>query len=253
MRSRPAWPAIFIGRSGPFRICARKAEYGCIVTNPPYGERMGADDEIERLYRSFPIVLRRLPTWSFYILSARPDLEALVGQTADRRRKLYNGPLECTYYQFHGPRPPRDEIAGRVNDEPEGAPEIVDSTGGTPKAPAMGVASLNMRNKERIEPSSHALRRKLRDPPPRAGGPAFGGLLPASTRQAEEFANRLRNRARTSRRWPTKRGITCYRLVRAQTCPTCRWWSIATKTRCTSPSLPGRMSGRPPSMPTGSI
>jgi 23S rRNA G2069 N7-methylase RlmK/C1962 C5-methylase RlmI len=42
-------------------------------------------------------------------------------------------------------------------------------------------------------------------------GPAFGGLRTSATRQAEEFANRLRNRARHLRRWP-KRGITCYRL-----------------------------------------
>ncbi len=42
--------------------------------------------------------------------------------------------------------------------------------------------------------------------------PAFGGLQSAATRQAEEFANRLRNRARHFRRWPTKRGITCFRL-----------------------------------------
>ncbi|HEX3599764.1 MAG TPA: class I SAM-dependent RNA methyltransferase, partial [Lacipirellulaceae bacterium] len=92
----------------PFSDLRAKAEYGCIVTNPPYGERLGDDAEIEQLYRTFPLVLRRLPTWSHYILSSRPDLEALVGQTADRRRKLYNGPIECTYYQFHGPRPPRD-------------------------------------------------------------------------------------------------------------------------------------------------
>ena len=91
----------------PFAELRAKAEYGCIITNPPYGERMGDDAEIEQLYQTFPLVLRRLPTWSHYILSARPDLEALVGQRADRRRKLYNGPLECTYYQFHGPRPPR--------------------------------------------------------------------------------------------------------------------------------------------------
>ncbi len=42
--------------------------------------------------------------------------------------------------------------------------------------------------------------------------PAFGGLQESATRQAEEFANRLRNRARHFRRWPTKRGITCFRL-----------------------------------------
>jgi 23S rRNA G2445 N2-methylase RlmL len=56
-----------------------KAEYGCIVTNPPYGERMGEDEAIERLYRSFPEVLRRLPTWSHHILTARPRSRATRG------------------------------------------------------------------------------------------------------------------------------------------------------------------------------
>jgi 23S rRNA G2069 N7-methylase RlmK/C1962 C5-methylase RlmI len=42
--------------------------------------------------------------------------------------------------------------------------------------------------------------------------PAFGGLQQSATRQADEFASRLLNRARHFRRWPTKRGITCYRL-----------------------------------------
>ncbi|MEX2316012.1 MAG: bifunctional 23S rRNA (guanine(2069)-N(7))-methyltransferase RlmK/23S rRNA (guanine(2445)-N(2))-methyltransferase RlmL [Pirellulales bacterium] len=159
----------------PFTELRAKAEYGCIITNPPYGERMGDSAEIEQLYQSFPLVLRRLPTWSHYILSARRDLEALVGQQADRRRKLYNGPIECTYYQFHGPRPPRD--AGDAATLPTNALK-------TPTSPQGSL-------------------------PP---GPAFGGLLPAAERQAEEFANRLRNRARHLRRWPTKRGVTCYRL-----------------------------------------
>jgi 23S rRNA (guanine2445-N2)-methyltransferase / 23S rRNA (guanine2069-N7)-methyltransferase len=206
----------------PFSDLRAKAEYGCIITNPPYGERMGADDEIERLYRSFPLVLRGLPTWSFYILSARLDLEQMVGQIADRRRKLYNGPLECTYYQFHGPRPPRGETIGRVNEEPGDAREIVESSGGTPKAPSDGRGELEQaQEREEFEPveprpSPEAQGRAtptLPPPSPRPNiGPAFGGLLPESKRQAEEFANRLRNRARHLRRWPTRRGITCYRL-----------------------------------------
>ena len=56
----------------PFDELRTKAEYGCIITNPPYGERLGADAEIEQLYRSFPLVLRRLPTWSHYISRPAP-------------------------------------------------------------------------------------------------------------------------------------------------------------------------------------
>jgi 23S rRNA (guanine2445-N2)-methyltransferase / 23S rRNA (guanine2069-N7)-methyltransferase len=179
----------------PFSELRAKAEYGCIVTNPPYGERMGDDAEIEALYKSFPIVLRRLPTWSHYILSARRDLEALVGQQADRRRKLYNGPLECTYYQFYGPNP--GEAVPRfvaTADEESDEPAVPNDArlGGSLALPSSAQA-----------PSSPS-----RDVSP---APAFGGLLAGSKRQAEEFANRLRNRAKHLRRWP-KRGITCYRL-----------------------------------------
>lgn len=173
----------------PFSELRAKAEYGCIVTNPPYGERLGNDYEIEALYKSFPLVLRRLPTWSHYILSSRRDLEALVGQRADRRRKLYNGPLECTYYQFYGPKPGEHREQRPMETEVETDDAVENESDVSPVVAAT---------------------------PPRAfqqqpAAPAFGGLLTASKRQADEFANRLRNRARHLRRWP-KRGITCYRL-----------------------------------------
>ncbi len=179
----------------PFSELRAKAEYGCIITNPPYGERMGVDPEITQLYRTFPLVLRRLPTWSHYILSSRPDLEDLVGQPADRRRKLYNGPIECTYYQFHGPRPPR--IGERAI--PESLPvtssdELQDDVIATHDVEPTELQSLPAPPRRRV-----------------TAAPAFGGLQSAATRQAEEFANRLRNRARHLRRWP-KREITCYRL-----------------------------------------
>ncbi len=183
----------------PFSELRAKAEFGCIITNPPYGERMGEDRQIEELYRSFPLVLRRLPTWSHYILSARLDLEALVGQQATRRRKLYNGPIECTYYQFHGPRPPR-EYVGRSEDgvELQADDESIESL--APEEPA------------RLEPAAVPSLPKPWAGVPFDVAPAFGGLQNSAGRQAEEFANRLRNRARHFRRWPTKRGITCFRL-----------------------------------------
>ncbi len=174
----------------PFSELRAKAEYGCLITNPPYGERLSVDREVEELYRTFPLVLRRLPTWSHYVLSSRPDLETLVGQTANRRRKLYNGPLECTYYQFHGPRPPRDD--DRLEPSPSGR--------------GQGEGASAACNLTSSSPAS-----ELKESGPIIV-PAFGGLQTSAARQAEEFANRLRNRARHFRRWPTKRGITCYRL-----------------------------------------
>ena len=96
-----------------FRDLSSKRDYGCVIANPPYGERLGDRAEVESLYEAMPEVLRRLKTWSHYILTSHSDFEQLIGQKADRRRKLYNGRIQCTYFQFHGPRPPPTR-AGRV-------------------------------------------------------------------------------------------------------------------------------------------
>ncbi|HEY2775074.1 MAG TPA: class I SAM-dependent RNA methyltransferase [Candidatus Binatia bacterium] len=86
--------------------------YGCIVTNPPYGVRLEDDDDVRRLYESMAAVFERLPTWSFFVLTPWRDFESIVRRRADRRRKLYNARIECTYFQFHGPKPPRADGGG---------------------------------------------------------------------------------------------------------------------------------------------
>ena len=83
-----------------------RRKYGCLITNPPYGERSGDVAAAEAIYREMPRVFRRLDTWSIYVLTSHPRFEELFERRADRRRKLYNGRIECTYYQYLGPRPP---------------------------------------------------------------------------------------------------------------------------------------------------
>ncbi|MAG94024.1 MAG: RNA methyltransferase [Planctomycetaceae bacterium] len=82
-------------------------KYGCLITNPPYGQRMGEDRELKELYVELSYGLADLETWSIYVLTAYPDFERLIGEKADRRRKLYNARIACTYYQYFGPPPPR--------------------------------------------------------------------------------------------------------------------------------------------------
>lgn len=84
-----------------------KRKYGYIICNPPYGERLGDTVQSEELYREMGTVFKDLDTWSFYILAANPGFERLFGRKADKKRKLYNGRIQCNYYQFYGPRPPR--------------------------------------------------------------------------------------------------------------------------------------------------
>jgi len=82
-------------------------EYGVIVCNPPYGERMGSPEEVEAVYRELGRVCDSLPTWSFYVMTSNTWFEKHFGRRAPRRRKLYNGRLECQFYQYLGPAPPR--------------------------------------------------------------------------------------------------------------------------------------------------
>ena len=84
-------------------------EYGVVITNPPYGERMGEKEEVHQLYKDLGGKFDDLKTWSLYLITAEEAFEKLYGKKADRKRKLYNGRIKVDYYQYYGPRPPREE------------------------------------------------------------------------------------------------------------------------------------------------
>ncbi|MHB8126915.1 MAG: THUMP domain-containing class I SAM-dependent RNA methyltransferase [Desulfitobacteriaceae bacterium] len=84
-------------------------KYGHLITNPPYGERMGTIEGVEKLYEELGEVIMHLETWSLHFLTNYPHPERLIGRRWDKSRKLYNGRLECHYYQFFGPRPIRNK------------------------------------------------------------------------------------------------------------------------------------------------
>lgn len=86
-------------------VAELKAEQtgGIVITNPPYGVRIGDAEGMERIYGIFQKFFRANPTWSLFMITADKTAEKKVyGRTADRRRKLYNGRIEVQYYQFHG-------------------------------------------------------------------------------------------------------------------------------------------------------
>lgn len=87
-----------------FRMDARKiAAEGLratIVTNPPYGERMGTERQVEALYRELGEHFRSLSPWQVYVITSHPSFERFYGKRADKVRKLYNGMLPCYLYQY---------------------------------------------------------------------------------------------------------------------------------------------------------
>lgn len=158
-------------------------EYGCVITNPPYGKRLGDEVATAGLYASMPAVFRRLPTWSFHVLTARLDLEDVFGVRASRRRKLYNSTIECTYFTFLGPRPAGAEGPG----EP-GVLEGADVEGGEEAGPIEGASAF-----------------------------VGVGLRERDERELADFAGRLSKNVRHLRRYP-ERGIHCYRVYERD-CP----------------------------------
>ena len=85
-------------------------EGGIVITNPPYGERIGEKKQIEAIYSAYNEFYRKNPTWSLFMVTTDKEVEnKIFGRPADRRRKLYNGRLEVCYYQFHGQKPGRKQ------------------------------------------------------------------------------------------------------------------------------------------------
>ena len=79
----------------------RDSEYGQLVTNPPYGERLLEKKEAEDLYRMFGAALRDLPPkWRVLVLSSHTEFERCFGRPADKKRKLYNGMIKCDAFMY---------------------------------------------------------------------------------------------------------------------------------------------------------
>lgn len=83
-------------------------DYGVVITNPPYGERISNPLLVSKVHQD----LRRLsdsnPTWSFYAITSSDTFERDFGKKADKKRKLFNGNLKVDFYQYFGPKPPKD-------------------------------------------------------------------------------------------------------------------------------------------------
>ncbi len=89
------------------RILSSRFSHGVIVTNPPYGERLLGEKELQTLYRDFGKVYRSLDDWSAYVITSYDNFERYFGARADKTRKLYNSELECKLYRYLGAPPKR--------------------------------------------------------------------------------------------------------------------------------------------------
>ena len=91
----------------PVSQLSHPKKYGFIITNPPYGERIGEKEQLPALYRELGERFAALDSWSAYLITPFEETERCMGRKADKNRKIYNGMMKTYFYQFLGPKPPR--------------------------------------------------------------------------------------------------------------------------------------------------
>ena len=84
-------------------------EFGILIANPPYGDRLLTMEAVQKLYREMGTTYAPLKTWSKYILTSDLSFETHYGSRATKKRKLYNGALRTDLFQYWGERPPRNK------------------------------------------------------------------------------------------------------------------------------------------------
>ncbi|MHB1100081.1 MAG: class I SAM-dependent RNA methyltransferase, partial [Burkholderiales bacterium] len=77
------------------------AEQGIIVTNPPYGVRIGEQEELAALYPLIGDTLKKkFAGWNAWFFTADMRLPKLIRLGVSRRIPLYNGALECRLFEY---------------------------------------------------------------------------------------------------------------------------------------------------------
>ena len=72
-----------------------------VLTNPPYGERLGSSAEAASLAKTLGQIWQRNPAQGLYAITADTDFEQHFGKKANRRRKIYNGMIPCQLYMYY--------------------------------------------------------------------------------------------------------------------------------------------------------
>jgi putative N6-adenine-specific DNA methylase len=89
-----------LNRANVLEITA-PAKEGIIVTNPPYGVRLGEQQELAELYPKLGDLLKKKFTgWRAYLLSADMRLPKLIRLAVSKRMPLFNGALECRLFEY---------------------------------------------------------------------------------------------------------------------------------------------------------
>lgn len=72
-----------------------EGEPGTVIINPPYGERLGEDADLRRLYSALGTLFRRMPGWRCWVFTGNGELARCLHLPVQERIHLFNGPIRC--------------------------------------------------------------------------------------------------------------------------------------------------------------
>lgn len=111
-------------KNSPIAIAAPPVELtkGMIITNPPYGARIGDEDNLKDVYRDLGFTLKnRFQGWDAWILSGNKDLLTEMKLKATAKKFVYNGNIECRFLKYEmytgSKRTPNRKIEVNVEDQ----------------------------------------------------------------------------------------------------------------------------------------
>ncbi len=182
-------------------VCPEKGRSFALITNPPYGERLGSFAELLELYARLGERLRHeFPGSSAAVISSSQELLGSTRLKAEKEYHLFNGAIPCflRIYQVHD-RSPEELIPGQESSADAGSGEPGDGCAGqrSPGGAGSGTAA----------PAGDGAAA-----PQAASRNESDGTL---SREAQEFANRLAKNVRTLRKMVDREGLEAYRIYDA--------------------------------------
>lgn len=176
---------------------AKSWQPGLVICNPPYGERLGDEEETASLYQAFGVTLKNHFThWQAAIIISNPELGFRLGIRSQKPATFYNGALECkllrmaieeTAFFIPKPKTPEDRIAqitAEVSAQIDGKyPHVPGDNNKTIELGSLDFAYKDVSNERELG--------------------------------AVSFANRLRKNIKKLSAWKNKNNISCYRIYDA--------------------------------------
>ena len=84
-----------------FQDLAAPYEEGLILCNPPYGERLGDEQEAAELYKNMNNLWTEFPNWDLGIITSNPDFQKHFNHQANSVKKIKAGNLDTSFYIYN--------------------------------------------------------------------------------------------------------------------------------------------------------